>query len=108
MRLHRLTRPPRRGACALAATAFILLALAATAAARPADNGPAPPPSTRSVTAPTVVRETVVQPGDSTPGAIVYALIAIGATATAIGGGYLGARIALRTSNVRPTVGAGR
>ena len=97
---HRLTRPPLRGVLALAATACILLALAANSAARPADNGPAPAPSTRSAPAPTVVKETVVQPSDSAPGAIVYALIAVGAAATAIGGGYLGARLALRTSHI--------
>jgi hypothetical protein len=108
MPLHRLTRPPLRGACTLAATACILLALAAAAGARPADNGPAPPPSTHRAPAPTVVKETVVQPGDSGPGAIIYALITVGAAATAIGGGYLGARIALRTRNFRPTVGQGR
>jgi hypothetical protein len=108
MRLHRLTRPPSRGARALAVTACVLLVMAATAAARPADNGPAAAPGTRSAPAPTIVKETVVQPGDSGPGAIVYALIAVGATATAIGGGYLGARIALRTSGVRTTVQEGR
>lgn len=105
---HRPTRTPLRGACALAATACILLALAAAAGARPADNGPAPPPSTHSAPSPTVVKETVIQPGDSSPGTIFYALITVGAAATAIGGGYLGARIALRTRDVRPTVGQGR
>jgi|tagenome__1003787_1003787.scaffolds.fasta_scaffold17351736_2 hypothetical protein len=86
---HRL----KHSACALAASACILLAIAAAAHARIADtrqtvgpNGPAP----------TVVRETLVQPASSGPDTITLVLIGIGAAAALLGAGYLGARIAIR------------
>lgn len=100
MALSRRIRRLTRNACAPVACAGILLALAATAAARPADtrqpvvhNSPAPP----------IVKETVVQPADHGPNTITVVLIGIGAAAALLGAGYLGAHIAVRTSAAPPT-----
>ena len=98
MRLHGLTRGFLNGAVVLVAMACILLALAATAGAVPADNVGAPSAS-RAAPAPTVVTETVVRPGDGT-GAIVLVLIGIGAGAALLGTGYLGGSLVTRTSGV--------
>ena len=46
--------------------------------------------------APTVVRETVLQPASGGPDTITLVLIGIGAAAALLGAGYLGARIAIR------------
>jgi hypothetical protein len=88
-----LARRLKRGACALAASACVMLAIAVSAHARIADtqqtvgpNGPAP----------TVVRETLVQPASGGPDTITLVLIGIGAAAALLGAGYLGARIAIR------------
>jgi hypothetical protein len=96
MRLHRLTYRFLKGACALGAMAAILLVLAATASARPADPGP----GIRPLPAPTIVKETVTAPGNGGPDTIVWVLIGVGTGAALLGAGYLGARIATRTSHV--------
>jgi hypothetical protein len=96
MACSQLTRRIARGACALAASAYILLAIAAAAQARPADTWPQP--VLHNSPAPTVVKETVLQPADSGPDTITLVLIATGAAAALLGAGYLGARIAVRTS----------
>jgi hypothetical protein len=90
------TRRIARGACALAASACALLAIAAVAQARPADTGPQP--VVHNNPAPTVVKETLLQPPANGPDTITLLLIAVGAAAALLGAGYLGARIALRTS----------
>ena len=59
-------------------------------------------PSSRDVAAPTVVKETVVRPSGG-PDTIVFVLIGVGAVVALLGAGYLGARIATRTTHVRPT-----
>jgi hypothetical protein len=100
MPLHRFARWPSRAAGALAAMACILLVTAVAAEARPADNGPATLSGTHRATPPTVVKETIVQPADR-PDAILIVLLATGAVAA----GYLGARVALRPSRVRPEQG---
>jgi hypothetical protein len=94
-----LTRRIARSACALAASACVLLAIAAGAKARPADTWPQP--TLHNSPAPTVVRETVLRPADGGPDTITLVLIATGATAALLGAGYLGARIAVRTSRTR-------
>jgi hypothetical protein len=101
MRLHRLVRESINRAGALAAMACILLALAATAGAVPGENV-GPKSASRPVATPTVVKETVVRPSDGTD-AIVFVLIGVGAVVAMLGAGYLGARIATRTTHVRPT-----
>jgi hypothetical protein len=102
MRLHSLTRRPAGSACALAAMACILLALAATAGAVPGENVGPPHTRSRAVATPTLVRETVVRPGHGTD-AIVFVLIGVGTLAAMLGTGYLGARIAVRANRARPT-----
>jgi hypothetical protein len=102
MRVHRLIRQSIRAAGALAATAGILLALAATAGAVPADNVGHQKSASRAVAAPTVVKETLVRPGHGTD-AIVFVLIGVGTVVAMLGAGYMGARIATRTTHVRPT-----
>ena len=92
----RLTRRLARSLCALAASACILLALAAAATARPADTWPQP--VVHNSPAPTVVKETVLQPANGGPDTITLLLIGIGASAALLGAGYLGSRIAIRTS----------
>jgi amino acid transporter len=97
MRLHRLTHRSLKALCALGAMAAILIVLAATASAKPADTGPA----TQSPPAPTIVKETVVAPSNGGPDTIGWVLIGVGAGAALLGAGYLGARIATRTNNLR-------
>jgi hypothetical protein len=94
MRLHRHTHRSIHGICALGAMAAILLVLAVTASARPIDTSQ-PPPSQ------TIIHETVVSPDGAGPDTIAWVLIAIATGAALIGAGYLGARIAIRTTNVR-------
>ena len=91
----RLTRRLARSLCALAASACILLALATVATARPADTWPQP--VVHNSPAPTVVKETILQPANSGPDTLALVLIGIGAAAALLGAGYLGARIATRT-----------
>ena len=91
-----LTRRLARGACALAASAWVLLAIAAAATARPADTWPQP--VLHNNPAPTLVKETVLQPANGGPDTITLVLIATGAAAALLGAGYLGARVALRTA----------
>jgi|tagenome__1003787_1003787.scaffolds.fasta_scaffold17218797_1 hypothetical protein len=102
MRLRSLTRQAAGTLCALAAMACILLALAATAGAVPTENVGPPPQGPRAVATPTIVRETVVRPGQGTD-AIVFVLLGVGTVAAMLGSGYLGARIAVRATRVRPT-----
>jgi hypothetical protein len=102
MRLHRLIRQSIHAACALAATTCTLLALAATAGAVPTENVGPQSNASRSVPAPTIVKETVVQRGDGTD-AIVFVLIGVGTIVAMLGAGYLGARIAVRATRVPPT-----
>lgn len=99
MTRSRLTRRVARSVCALAASACILLALAAAATARPADTWPQP--VLRNSPTPTVVKETVLQPADGGPDTITLLLIGIGGAAALLGAGYLGARVALRTPRPR-------
>jgi hypothetical protein len=84
-----------RSVCALAASACIVLAIAAAATARPADTWPQP--VVHNSPAPTVVKETILQPANSGPDTLALVLIGIGAGAALLGAGYLGARIATRT-----------
>ena len=100
MATHRNTRRVTSGALAFAACACILLALAAAAPAHTADNVQR---VVHDSTSPTIVKETVVQPDSGGPGTIALVLIGIGAAAALLGAGYLGARIALRTTHVRPS-----
>jgi hypothetical protein len=51
--------------------------------------------------APTVVKERILQPADDGPDTITLVLIGIGAGAALLGAGYLGARVATRTSRTR-------
>jgi hypothetical protein len=102
MRLHRVIRQFINGVAALAAMAFILLALAATAGAVPGENVGPQNSASRAVAAPTIVKETVVRPGDGTD-AIVFVLIGVGTVVAMLGASYLGARMATRTTHVRPT-----
>jgi phage-related minor tail protein len=102
MRLHRLVQQSISRAVALAAMACILLALAATAGAVPTENVGPENSASRAVATPTVVKETVVRPSDGTD-AIVFVLIGVGTVVAMLGAGYLGARIATRTTRVRPT-----
>ena len=96
MTCTRLTRRLVRSLCALAASAFVVLALAAGATARPADTWPQP--VVHNSPAPTVVKETVLQPANGGPDTLTLVLIGFGAGAALLGAGYLGARIATRTS----------
>ncbi len=86
-----LTRRLTRSLCALAASACILLAIAAAAAARPADT------PTQPVVHNSPVKETVLQPADGGPDTIALVLIGVGGAAALLGAGYLGGRIAVRT-----------
>jgi hypothetical protein len=95
----RLTRRPAHSVCALAASACIVLALAAAAQARPADTWPQP--VVHNSPAPTIVKEALLQPASDGLDTITLVLIATGAAAALLGAGYLGARIALRTSRTR-------
>jgi hypothetical protein len=95
MALSRLIRRRIRDACLLVASVSILLAFAAGAAAHTADTSR---PVVHMSPAPTLVKETVVQPGGRAPSTITLVLVRIAAAAAALGAGYLGARIALRTS----------
>ena len=97
MTRSRLTRRLARSLGALAASACVLLVLAAAAAtARPADTWPQP--VIHNTPAPTIVKETVLQPANGGPDTITLLLIGIGASAALLGAGYLGSRIAIRTS----------
>jgi hypothetical protein len=89
----------KRGVCALAASACVLLAIAAAASARPADTWPQP--VVHNSPAPTVVKETLLRPATNGPDTITLVLIAAGAAAALLGAGYLGARIATRTARTR-------
>jgi hypothetical protein len=92
-----LNRRIARGACALAASACVLLVIAAATHARPADTWPQP--VVHNSAAPTVVKQTVPRPASNDgPDTITLVLIAIGAAAALLGAGYLGARIARRTA----------
>ena len=62
MRLNRCIAQSAHSACALAATACILLALAAPAGAVPSENVGPPPKPSRAVATPTIIRETMVVP----------------------------------------------
>ena len=97
MTRSRLTRRLARSLCALAASACVVLALAAAATARPADTWAQP--VVHNSPAPTIVKETVLQPADGGPDTLALVLIGIGAAAALLGAGYLGARIATRTSS---------
>jgi hypothetical protein len=92
----RLARRLARSVGALAASACILLALAAAATARPADTWPQP--VLHNSPAPTLVKETVLQPANGGPDTITLLLIGIGGAAALLGAAYLGSRIAIRTS----------
>ena len=89
-----LTRRHARSICALATSACILLLIAAAATARPGDTWPQA--VVHNSPAPTVVKETVLQPADRGPDTTTLVLIGIGAAAALLGAGYLGARIAIR------------
>jgi hypothetical protein len=102
MRLHHLIRESINAAAALTAMACIVLALAATAGAVPGENVGPQQSASRAVATPTVVKETVVRPSDGTD-AIVFVLIGVGAVVAMLGAGYLGARMATRTTRARPT-----
>lgn len=93
MALSRLTRPLTRGACALAVMACISLMIASAATAHIADT---PQPVVNDSPVP-VVKETIVQPSGG-PHTLALVLIGIGAAAAMLGAGYLGGRIAIRTS----------
>jgi hypothetical protein len=97
MRPHRLTHRSIHGISALGAIAAILLALAVTASARPIDTGP----QLRPTQPRTIIHETVVRPDSGGPDTIAWVLIAVAAGAALIGAGYLGARIAIRTTSAR-------
>jgi hypothetical protein len=97
MRLHRHTNRSIHGICALGAMVALLLVLAVAASAKPIDSGPGP----QSVPPPTVVKETVVTPAGDGPGTIAWVLIAVATGAALVGASYLGARIAVRMTNVR-------
>jgi hypothetical protein len=95
-----LTQRLARSVCALAASAYILLAIAAAAAqARPADTWPQP--TLHNSPAPTVVKETVLRSADGGPDTITLVLLAGAAAAALLGAGYLGARIAGRGPRTR-------
>jgi hypothetical protein len=100
MRPHRLTHRSIHGVCALGAIAAILLVLAVTASARPIDTAG---PQLRPHGSGTTIYETVVRPGGGGPDTIAWVLMAVATGAALIGAGYLGARIAIRTTNVRPS-----
>lgn len=87
----------RNAGGALAAMVCIVLALAATAGARPADNfGPRP-----AAEAPAAVQEPAAAP-DNGSDAIVFVLIGLGAGLAVLGAGYLGARRATRVTQAPP------
>jgi hypothetical protein len=92
MHVHQLVHAAR----ATAAAACVLLVFAASAAAMPADNIPHRPRGSATAT-PTVVRETVVRPADG-PGTAAFVVLGLGAVAALLGAGYLGARIATRST----------
>lgn len=102
MPLHRNTRELRNGAGALVAMACILLALAACARARPADDLVPQRPAPSAAQAPTVVKETVVRPEHGSD-ALMFVLIGVGAGVAVLGAGYPGARRATRATHARPT-----
>jgi hypothetical protein len=88
-----LTRRLKRSVSALAASACVQLANAVAAHARIADTRQTVGPNSP---APTVVKETVLQPAKADPDTTTLALIGLGAAAALLGAGYLGARIAIR------------
>jgi hypothetical protein len=95
VQLHRLIPTAR----AIAATACILLALAAPAGAMPADNGPPPSTNPNRTATPTVIKETIVRPEDG-PDTLALVVIGVGAATALLGAGYLGARLATRNSSL--------
>jgi hypothetical protein len=95
MQLHSLTRAAR----VLGASTLVVLALAVPAGARLADNF-TPQTSIHHQAVPTVVRQTVIKPGGNGLGTLALVLIGVGAAAAMLGAGYLGARIATRTSGL--------
>ena len=95
MQVHRLNRAAR----VLGASALVVLALAAPAGARPADNV-MPQTSIHHQAVPTVVAQTVVKPAGNGLGTLALVLIGVGAAAAMLGAGYLGARIATRMSGI--------
>jgi hypothetical protein len=92
-RPHRLTWRTRGTACAVIASA--ILALAAPAGAMPTENTGHHRARSHVVPTPTVVKETVIRPRESTD-AIVFVLIGVGAVAGMVGAGVLGAGLARR------------
>ena len=102
MRLHRIIQQLLSGASALSAGACVLLALAATAGAVPDEHVGPQKSMSRGVASPTIVKETIVRPRDGTD-TIVFVLIGVGTVVAMLGAGYLGARMATRTTRVRPT-----
>jgi hypothetical protein len=88
----------RRAAHGAAAMVLMFLVFAATASAMP-DLRPSQTPTDQ---APTIVRETVVGPASGGPTTLAYALAAGGLIIALAAAGYLGARMATRTT--RPHV----
>jgi hypothetical protein len=101
MALYRLTRRLSRGALALTVVACVALFAAGAATARPMDSPPALTGPTSSP--PTVVKETVVQPDNGGTDTIVFVLIGAGAGVAILAAGYVGARMATRSTRPRPT-----
>jgi hypothetical protein len=100
MRPHHLTWRTRSTACAIIASA--ILALAAPAGAVPTENSGHHRAGPHVVPTPTVVKETVIRPRESTD-AIVFVLIGVGAVAGMVGAGALGARLARRAADAPST-----
>ena len=98
MVFSRLARPLTRSACALAVMACVSFMIASAATAHTADT-PQPVVNDSQVPA---VKETVVQPSGG-PHTVALVLIGIGAASAMLGAGYLGARIAIRTSATNRT-----
>jgi hypothetical protein len=91
-----LIRRIAQGACALAASTCVLLAIAAAAQARPTDTWPQR--MARDSAAPNLAAP---GPADGGPDTIDFVLIATGAAAALLGAGYLGAHVAIRTSRAQ-------
>jgi hypothetical protein len=83
--------PLQRAAWVVAATAFTVLATAASASARLIDEFPL-----YTKTAPrTTVKETVIRTVEG-PSTLAYVLVAVGVCIALVAAGYLGARLAIR------------
>jgi hypothetical protein len=78
----------------------MLLVFAATASAMPIDLRPSRTPTEQ---APTIVRETVVGPAGGGPSTLAYVLAAVGVSIALLAAGYVGARVATRTTRTRVT-----